>query len=68
MAKKNETYKYKIITKYIDTFDIFVEEDEKDKDTMTFRLNNEHSGNFILIGNKMFNKKDIVYIEELKEE
>jgi hypothetical protein len=65
MAKQK--YMYKIIVKYIDTFDIFVEEDEKRPSFCELILNNKDNS-FLSIGNKMFNKKDIVYIEELKGE
>jgi hypothetical protein len=67
MAKQVETYKYKIVIKYIDNIDTFVEESTIEPSTINFRLNNEHI-DFISVGNKSFNKKDIIYIEELKGE
>ena len=65
MAKK--IYKYKIVIRYIDTVDIFIEEDEKRQSFCELILNNKDNC-FLSIGNKLFNKKDIIYIEELKGE
>lgn len=65
MAKKK--YKYKIIVKYIDAIDIFIEEDEKRQSFCELILNNKDNS-FLSIGNKLINKKDIVYIEEIKGE
>jgi hypothetical protein len=63
MAKKK--YKYKIIVKYIDTIDIFIEEDEKRQSFCELILNNKDNS-FLSIGNKLINKKDIVYIERIE--
>lgn len=65
MAKKK--YKYKIIVKYIDTIDIFIEEDEKRQSFCELILNNKDNS-FLSIGNKLINKKDIVFIEEITGE
>lgn len=65
MAKKK--YKYKIIVKCIDTIDIFIEEDEKRQSFCELILNNKDNS-FLSIGNKLINKKDIIYIEEITEE
>ena len=65
MAKQVEIYKYKIVIRYIDNIDIFVEDSPIEPSTIDFRLNNQHF-DFISVGNKSFNKKDIIYIEELK--
>ena len=67
MAKQVETYKYKIVVKYIDYIKIFEEESTIEPSTIGFRLNNQ-CFDFISVGNKHFNKKDIILIEELKGE
>lgn len=64
MAKQEKVYIYKIVIRYIDNIDIFIVESTIEKSLIDFRLNNEHI-DFISIGNKSFNKKDIIYIEEI---
>ena len=67
MAKQVEKYKYKIVIKYIDNIDIFIEEDADAPSLIRQMINNEHTA-FLSIGNKCINKKDIVYLEEIKGE
>ena len=58
--------KYKVVIRYIDNLDVFIIEDE----SMLWQIESslrDNSG-FVSIGNKLFNKKDIIYIEELKEQ
>ena len=63
---KVKMYKYKVVIRYIDNIDIFIIEDEN----ILLHIKNSLRDNtgFIGIGNKIFNKKDIIYIEELKED
>ena len=66
MAKQTKTYQYKVVIRYISNLDVFIVEDE----SMLWQSESslrDNSG-FISIGNKCFNKKDIIYIEELKGE
>ena len=67
MAKQEKVYIYKVVIRYIDNIDIFIVESTIEKSTIDFRLNNEHF-DFISMGNKSFNKKDIIYIEEITGE
>ena len=66
MAKQVKMYKYKVVIRYIDIIDIFIVEDE----SMLWQIESslrDNSG-FVGIGNKLFNKKDIIFIEEIKGE